>query len=423
MLKSAVGGCGLLCVANVLKCPTLFFSIERKKYVLQLKFTIFEILHTIKKLGCLKLTYRTNDTALKVAYSSYKKTQNNYAECYRYGFNGMEKDNEVAGNGVDYDFGDRIYDSRIARWLSTDPLQKKYAGLTPYHFTFDNPIAFKDQDGRDGRLSIDYDKKQVTLESTIYIYGGDKNLDYTQLAAKYNEMYKSIKNSKTVKAANGEEWTVTVNVKFVYDETLDKNMAAMGINSSDRISTSATEEIRDGSGMKPGDNTVKISPTADLGSVEGIAGQGFNEAQVSVQNPLGVIHEVLHLMGYDDRYDIPTGGSMYPGNIMNSGSMGGMSPIIGDYSFADLLDFALQVSKGVSGTKVLGEKTDPAAATTSIKGTNGSVDVDVVKGETKITDLLIDNVDPRSSKQRDTDIKKSERVKDKPKKKATPIKN
>jgi hypothetical protein len=48
MLKSAVGGCGLLCVDDVLNCPTLFFSIERKKYALQLKFTIFEILITIK---------------------------------------------------------------------------------------------------------------------------------------------------------------------------------------------------------------------------------------------------------------------------------------------------------------------------------------------------------------------------------------
>jgi hypothetical protein len=304
---------------------------------------------------------------------------------------------------------------RIARWLSTDPLQKKYAGLNPYHFTFNSPIAFKDEDGRDGRLAIDYDKKQITLESTIYIYGGDKNIDYKQLAAKYNEAYKNINNSKIVKAANGEEWTVTVNVKFVYDETLDNNMAAMGINSSDQITTGTTEQIRDGSGLKPGDNTLKVSFTADLGNNEGIASQGYNEAQMVGTDPLTGIHESLHLMGYDDRYDVPTGGSMYPGNIMNAGNFGGMLPAFGDYHFADLLDYALQASGGQSGTIVLGESTTPAAPSTIIKGTNGEPDTEITNGETKSSNLLIDNVNPRSSQQRDADMKKSDRVKDKPK--------
>jgi RHS repeat-associated protein len=345
---------------------------------------------------------------------------------YRYGFNGAEQDNEVKGVGNSLDYGDRIYDTRIARWLSLDPLQKKYAGLNPYHFTFNNPIAFKDEDGKDGRLSVDHDKKQVTLESTIYIYGGDKNVDYKQMAAKMNQAYSNINNSKTVKSANGEEWTVTVNVKFVYDETVDKNMTAMGINSSDRITTSSTEEIRDGSGMKLGDNTLKISTTADLGNAEGIAAQGFNDAQMVGSNPFTGIHESLHLMGYDDRYDVPTGGSMYPGNIMNAGGLGGMLPAFGDYHFADLLDYALKMSNGQSGTIVLGESTTPAAPNTTIKGTNGAPDTEIVGGQTKSSNLLIDNVNPRSSQQRDTDLKKSDRVKDKPKaaskKKATATK-
>ena len=36
---------------------------------------------------------------------------------YKYGFNGKEKDNEVNVDGGDYDFGARIYDSRLGRWL------------------------------------------------------------------------------------------------------------------------------------------------------------------------------------------------------------------------------------------------------------------------------------------------------------------
>jgi len=74
-----------------------------------------------------------------------------YAESgagYRYGFNGKEKDDEVKGVGNQIDYGDRIYDPRVGRWLSTDPLQQKYPYLTPYNYTANNPIMFYDPDGK-----------------------------------------------------------------------------------------------------------------------------------------------------------------------------------------------------------------------------------------------------------------------------------
>jgi RHS repeat-associated protein len=45
---------------------------------------------------------------------------------YRFTFNGMEKDDEVKGVGNSLDFGARIYDSRLGRWLSVDPLSYKF---------------------------------------------------------------------------------------------------------------------------------------------------------------------------------------------------------------------------------------------------------------------------------------------------------
>ena len=67
---------------------------------------------------------------------------------YRRGFNGMEKDDEIKGGGNSYDFGARIYDSRLGKWMSVDPLQAKYAYLSPYNFTANNPIFYIDPDGR-----------------------------------------------------------------------------------------------------------------------------------------------------------------------------------------------------------------------------------------------------------------------------------
>ena len=57
-----------------------------------------------------------------------------YIYKYRYGFNGQEKDNDVAGDGNDYYFKYRISDSRLGRFFSIDPLARKYSYNSPYAF-------------------------------------------------------------------------------------------------------------------------------------------------------------------------------------------------------------------------------------------------------------------------------------------------
>ena len=66
---------------------------------------------------------------------------------YRYGFNGKENDNEVKGTGNEIDYGMRMYDPRVGRFLSTDPLEKKYPELTPYQFAGNSSIRSVDIDG------------------------------------------------------------------------------------------------------------------------------------------------------------------------------------------------------------------------------------------------------------------------------------
>jgi len=61
----------------------------------------------------------------------------------------MEKDDEVRnGKGNSYDFGARMLDPRIGRWLSVDALEKKYTSLSPYNFVANTPLQAKDPDGR-----------------------------------------------------------------------------------------------------------------------------------------------------------------------------------------------------------------------------------------------------------------------------------
>ena len=51
---------------------------------------------------------------------------------YRYGFNGKENENEVKGGGNQQDYGERIYNPRLGRFLLVDPITKKYPELTSY---------------------------------------------------------------------------------------------------------------------------------------------------------------------------------------------------------------------------------------------------------------------------------------------------
>ena len=66
---------------------------------------------------------------------------------HRFHFNGKEKDNEVYGEGNVYDYGFRIYNPRLCKFLSVDPLTKSYPMLTPYQFASNTPIVGVDIDG------------------------------------------------------------------------------------------------------------------------------------------------------------------------------------------------------------------------------------------------------------------------------------
>ncbi|MBK7224294.1 MAG: hypothetical protein IPH96_02265 [Saprospiraceae bacterium] len=55
---------------------------------------------------------------------------------YRYGFQGMQQDDNFKGNGNSISTEFRQYDTRVARWLSVDPMEEKYQdGQILWHLT------------------------------------------------------------------------------------------------------------------------------------------------------------------------------------------------------------------------------------------------------------------------------------------------
>ncbi len=73
---------------------------------------------------------------------------------YRYGFNGMEFDNELKGEGNSYTSYWRSYDPRLGKFKSIDPVYKKYPSLSPYSFSFNSPLKYKDTEGDDPVTAI-----------------------------------------------------------------------------------------------------------------------------------------------------------------------------------------------------------------------------------------------------------------------------
>ncbi len=124
-------------------------------------------------MGCLKLKYYESETAIgknwKIFVDGIEKTASSQKICkdyyafgmmmpgrsfspdkYRFGFNGMEKDDEVKGGGNSYTTMFRQYDPRLGRWLTIDPVT--YEGMSPYNAFDNNPITIIDPSGSDGRV-------------------------------------------------------------------------------------------------------------------------------------------------------------------------------------------------------------------------------------------------------------------------------
>ena len=83
------------------------------------------------------------------------------------GFNGMERIDEMEGEGNAYDFGARIYDPRIGRWFSRDLLEDHKPSYSPYQAFLLNPLLFKDVDGNDEFLTIVYINKQTNQKGYL----------------------------------------------------------------------------------------------------------------------------------------------------------------------------------------------------------------------------------------------------------------
>jgi hypothetical protein len=92
----------------------------------------------------------------------------------------------MGGGGSTYDYGFRIYNALLGRFLSVDPLTKSYPFYTPYQFAGNKPIWAIDLDGLEEYKMTEVEGKKVLTINAKYgiITEGDnalKNPDFKQI--------------------------------------------------------------------------------------------------------------------------------------------------------------------------------------------------------------------------------------------------
>jgi len=307
-------------------------------------------------MGCLKLSYYPT-TELKIISDrkvlTYNKTEINNRSSYFFGFGSKEKDNEIKGEGNSYDFGARIYDPRLGRWLSLDPLMAKYPGMSPYIYTANNPILYIDQDGKDYGVYVNHDTKTIIVKQTIHTVKGGSDASNANIgASKWNA-----ESGKWQYVVGTGDKAVTYEIKF--ELTVKEHEDA-----TTRDAAFAADKSGEGNLFK----TDALSPGLFGNTTEQTSGTGvgFNHVEAqdneTAKNRQSYAHEIGHTLGLDHFTDglMEGGATRGEGGANNFVTLGNVSR---------MLSYAGVGSPIETGTKQLAGKASGDKATSNTVGT------------------------------------------------------
>ncbi|GHV45005.1 hypothetical protein FACS1894180_7040 [Bacteroidia bacterium] len=193
-----------------------------------------------------------------------------------YLFNAKELDEET---GLYY-YGARYYDPRVSLWLSADPMQEKYQGVSTYAYCLQNPIMFIDPDGN-----------EIYIGKDRAVYSYVPNRDYSSISNEFDRnTYMSLDQLHSTGAMNitfgTGETAKTINVLTPFMENTEHNLSIIEGSSNN---------------YSPSTNTIKFNSTQGAEFRKDLE-KGWEDSNVGRNSASALLgHEIIH--GYNDEFD------------------------------------------------------------------------------------------------------------------------
>ena len=157
---------------------------------------------------------------------------------YRYGFNGKERDQDMNSLAA-YDYGFRIYNPAIGKFLSVDPLTRSYPYYTPYQFAGNKPIAAIDLDGLEEKIVTTQFYSNSKLNNSVT--NKSPNPDGTTRSVNASNDKEVVAHALILQAQkDNPNYQIPTNGQFVfweYPETPEKNSASYYVRVDGNLET------------------------------------------------------------------------------------------------------------------------------------------------------------------------------------------
>jgi len=182
---------------------------------------------------------------------------------YRYGFNSKENDKDISAGAQDY--GMRISDARIGKFLSVDPLTPKYPELTPYQFASNSPVWGVDLDGLELRIYTEI--TGITGHAFLTVGSGKDMVVYS--FGRYAGVYKTSGVTSGALSPTGPGVLVRLKgdkaTKFVREELVNNKAKSFEIKDGNETKTKGyMDKIFNSSTTVPKVGAYKDDPDAHI---------------------------------------------------------------------------------------------------------------------------------------------------------------